>query len=295
MDVLLFLFSLFYFSLGDIDYGTQRCVDQTGIIRSEGETWIADGCRQCSCTNGNVVCQKLHIRCYPRPHPHCIEIPGPCCPQWDCSTTGPDCSAVFCPGPPQDGCRPIIPPGECCAVDWVCPDCSLVFCPIPPRKDCQPIVPPGECCPIDYVCPDCSTVRCAGPPQPHCQPIFHGGECCPIKWDCGCNDFQGMIRKQGEVWKDPVTPCTVCSCHDRIVECFTENCNTGCTDHQGAPRNEKETWQDPIDPCTFCSCENGIVSCFVRDCPPPPHIPCTRPPHPGQCCLDCNPSLTYYH
>ncbi|XP_071548217.1 von Willebrand factor C and EGF domain-containing protein-like isoform X2 [Panulirus ornatus] len=154
--LLVLMFSLFTVSFGDIFYGIQHCVDETGQTRSEGETWTANGCRQCSCTRGNIICRQLHVRCYPRPHPHCVEIPGPCCPQWDCSMTG-------------------------------------------------------------------------------------------------------------------------------------------CTDQQGAPRNEGETWQDPIDPCTFCSCEHGMVTCFVRDCPPPPHVPCTRPPHPGQCCLDCNPSLSYYH
>ncbi|XP_071548212.1 protein kinase C-binding protein NELL1-like isoform X2 [Panulirus ornatus] len=176
--VILVLFSAFRSSVGS-GLRIDQCMDQKGQVQMDGAVWIAEGCRECMCMDGSVMCHRLEVDCPPRPMGKCVEIHGPCCPEWDCAMSS-----------------------------------------------------------------------------------------------IGCQDPQGMLRDEGELWSDPSTPCTVCSCHEGIVECLRDecscdpNCNLGCIDHQGAPRNEGEMWRDPMDPCTSCSCEFGMVSCYPQDCPP---------------------------
>ncbi|XP_071548225.1 uncharacterized protein [Panulirus ornatus] len=289
-----------------------RCVDGTGLLRAEGDRWVIEGCQECMCQDGKVECVRLEVDCPPRPLGHCVEVPGPCCPEWECTVMHQDCTAVSCPAPPRPGCQPIIPEGQCCAVDWRCgdcpdlpcpgpptagckpfypplaccpewdcsPGCSAVICPGPPQPSCRPIIPEGECCAVDWVCPDCSLVLCEGPPHPGCRPIIPVGECCAVDWVCpNCS----AVRCAGPPQPGcrPIIPAGECCAVDWIC---------GCVDDQGLLRDEGENWQDPVDPCSHCVCRKGEVKCFLQDCAPPPPWPCHPPRLQGQCCPNyCDP------
>ena len=61
------------------------CVDEHGIIRPLGISWMPNGCFQCECAAGQEIsCRALPVACEPQPSPSCVKIPGPCCPKWDC-------------------------------------------------------------------------------------------------------------------------------------------------------------------------------------------------------------------
>ncbi|XP_071548653.1 uncharacterized protein [Panulirus ornatus] len=61
------------------------CVDHLGIIQSDGSEWLENPCRLCRCDNGRVSCHYVPPQdCPPAPQPHCRELPGDCCPSWDC-------------------------------------------------------------------------------------------------------------------------------------------------------------------------------------------------------------------
>ena len=66
-----------------------RCVDNTGVLREEGEKFIIGRCKKCEClAGGKVKCDKVRAECPPLPTiiPHqCTVKEGPCCPILDCS------------------------------------------------------------------------------------------------------------------------------------------------------------------------------------------------------------------
>ncbi|XP_071548138.1 kielin/chordin-like protein [Panulirus ornatus] len=65
-----------------VDY---YCVDETGLIRGEDERWSLHKCQECQCKGGVVICQRLDQNCPSKPNGYCVEVPGPCCPEWNCT------------------------------------------------------------------------------------------------------------------------------------------------------------------------------------------------------------------
>ncbi|KAK4305733.1 hypothetical protein Pmani_022392 [Petrolisthes manimaculis] len=251
------------------------CMEQNGIIRMEGSEWYVTPCRKCGCERGVVDCTNVSPVCPPAPEPHCIAIPGSCCPTWDCRVqtgcidergthralgdTWPD---------PRDPCN-----------IWVCTRNGPVNMPL---KQCHPLpLPPNSDCRVVVV------------------------DCCNT-WDCstgGCTDGSGH-HEIGDKWLDPTDPCTILTCtHSGIQKsnvkcppippppqegcqmvkeqcCYVWRCS-GCVDQNGVPHEEGSMWEDPRDPCTIHVCMNGQIETFqksvIEPCPrpgPKPHEGC---------------------
>ncbi|MPC18531.1 hypothetical protein E2C01_011417 [Portunus trituberculatus] len=71
------------------DCNEQRCVDETGMLREEGEKFYMGRCRRCECLpSGRVVCKPVDHACPPIPTAiprHCTVVKGLCCDTLNCS------------------------------------------------------------------------------------------------------------------------------------------------------------------------------------------------------------------
>ncbi|XP_064082484.1 kielin/chordin-like protein [Macrobrachium nipponense] len=245
------------------------CVDESGIVRSAGETWMPTRCSHCECTAGQVVdCKPAPVACEPQPNPSCEEIPGPCCPTWKCSDQ-------FCVD--NDGKRREI------NEEWGGP---CIFHSCSPRGILT------------------SIIDCARPPvlNGSCELFTPSGKCCPVV-SCGCIDSKGVGRKLHEEWGGPciVHTCTAQGVITRIEDCaplplLNSSCELftpegkccpvvrcGCVDDKGIRRAINETWGTP---CIINTCTTNGITTIVKDCarPPPLNGTCKLVFKEGQCC-----------
>lgn len=51
----------------------------------DGSEWLETPCKKCRCVNSVITCWAVTPVCPPPPEPHCIELPGECCPTYDCT------------------------------------------------------------------------------------------------------------------------------------------------------------------------------------------------------------------
>ncbi|XP_071548226.1 kielin/chordin-like protein [Panulirus ornatus] len=240
-----------------LDY---HCVDETGLVRAQGSTWFPDECRECRCSNSTLTCQKLEVHCPPRPYSHCVEIPGLCCPEWDCPkgcidedgqhrelgsswfshpcifhiceeegivTRIQDC---FLDDPIHPSCEVYTPEGECCP-HWHCSGCvDKAGNYREPGHDWSS----GDPC-ITYRCTDGQIkethVQCTKTPAPHpgCYEYTPVGDCCP-KWNCSrCVDYTGTYHPLYDEWKSD--PCTTHFCTEKGTRTRRVECHLGPAPH----------------------------------------------------------------
>ncbi|XP_043243420.1 kielin/chordin-like protein isoform X3 [Amphibalanus amphitrite] len=271
--------------------GPADCEDPNGQIRPHNSNWTsADGCTIYKCFDGvisssNVVCDVIAS-----PSPDCVSvnIPGQCCPVYDCPHYGTrDCTdpsgalrAHNSSWSSADGCT-----------IYTCSDGAIssttIKCPEPASYLCVPVNAPGQCCPT-FVCPnddapqDCTdstgtvrphnsswtsadsctvyrcfngtitgtSIRCVVPPDftPDCLPVYTPGQCCP--------DF----------------------------ECPTSGDGQGCLTPDGRPVAHNTTMVSE-DGCITYHCQSGFLAASTIDCARPPTDPdCVPVRTPGQCC-----------
>ncbi|XP_053649311.2 kielin/chordin-like protein isoform X1 [Cherax quadricarinatus] len=266
------------------DHGTcddfMVCVDETGLIQTEGATWYPNECQTCTCTDSTVYCHNLPVSCPPPPHSYCTEIPGPCCPQWNCSSgcvdesgqhrdlgsswyscpclyhtctkTGITTSIKECylPDPVHSMCLKFTPENECCP-QWNCSGCT------DPAGNYHV---PGEewtttdpC--ISFVCTEDGIkeqrVECALTSRPHegCSTYLPAGSCCP-KWNCsGCSDHTGH-HPVLEVWK--IDHCTTRVCTMTGIQTTRESCQLVPAPHNTCVKHILPNKCCPVWRCRGC-------------------------------------------
>lgn len=63
----------------------EHCVKDNGMTEIDGSEWLETPCKKCRCVNSVITCWAVTPVCPPLPEPHCIELPGECCPTYDCT------------------------------------------------------------------------------------------------------------------------------------------------------------------------------------------------------------------
>ncbi|XP_006820547.1 kielin/chordin-like protein [Saccoglossus kowalevskii] len=285
-----------------------------------GETWTTlDGCKQCTCIDGNVDCvsqQICQVECQ-----HGVLLPGDCCSQCtDCLYNGKTFS---------DGSTFVVNGETCtqCSCQSGTVQCTTQTCP---HINClQTHIPEGSCCPVckDDGCVDnygrrhenndewrhpvdnCVLCRCIGDTinceTEQCQPTCsHGVKkpelCCPVCQGCL---YRGVEYLDGDDVNNG-NPCSQCTCNSGTVDCIPIICpqvrchnptilpNECCPvchecTYSQSTFQDGETFVDPRNPCLLCTCEAGVVDCnrLDLDCIPE----CS---HPGRmvdvCCPVCD-------
>ncbi|KAF4520744.1 hypothetical protein B566_EDAN004864, partial [Ephemera danica] len=167
------------------------------VERAHGEEW-SDGCRQCACSNGAVLCSLMAC---PRCPGVSVTVDGECCPRCNGSSSevaGSGSSAC------QSADGAVREAGSRWRLEAACAWCECrhggqVLCgaeaSCPPAACAAPVAVTGECCP-----------RCmAAPHRPQADAPL-----CP----------EG--RAEGEAWRD--SACSSCVCLKGRAVCFEETC-----------------------------------------------------------------------
>lgn len=248
------------------------CVDDTGLVQAEGAMWSPDECHTCVCNGSEVSCSKTPESCPLPPNKFCVENPGRCCPQWNCSF----------------GCIDDAGEHHELGSSWHSTPCTYHTCTqngmITLIEDC--FLPP----PVHHSCTE----------------ITQENECCP-RWHCsGCTDAAGNYHELCHEWTDS-DPCLVFTCtphgiSEKLLVCEKQdqphagcynytspgeccpkwNCS-GCVDQSGYhPLLSKWT----SDFCTTHSCTWNGIQTTREDCElePAPHHTCLQYTPPQQCC-----------
>ncbi|KAK3887112.1 hypothetical protein Pcinc_008771 [Petrolisthes cinctipes] len=253
----------------------EHCVKDNGIAVTDGSEWQETPCKRCRCVNSVISCWKVKPVCPPAPEPHCIELPGECCPTYDCTKPRVCVDSLGIEHPVGD--------------EWLDPLdlCVRVYC-----TEFGTVKQPLGCIPPPP------------PPHQHCSLVTKPGQCCPT-WECSvCVDDYGVKHDLGETWHHPGGPCMVYECTvegpvqkpsricpvlpprpntycTAIVQdcCPTWNCtgSRGCVDDFGVHHAVGDSWTDPKDPCIRHLCtSNGIQTEFPICIPqqPRPNVDC---------------------
>ncbi|XP_045589588.2 kielin/chordin-like protein isoform X1 [Procambarus clarkii] len=211
------------------------CVDDTGLVRAEGDEWRPDECHLCQCQGGSAVCIKLEIQCPPSPHSSCLEVPCTCCPRWECPVELTeqhlnDSSEIALRSgfsvhhygghrtwsiwKPLEGIKHYLS-----SLHGKIPS-------VPSTGPCQSLHDIGKTWSTNDPCSKAVCTRtgiqitrekCSGGPlHPNCLQFTPKGECCP-KWNCsGCFDSAGNYFHYKVVWVSK--PCTTFECTERGIE-----------------------------------------------------------------------------
>ncbi|XP_077998040.1 cysteine-rich motor neuron 1 protein-like isoform X2 [Glandiceps talaboti] len=178
-------------SSGQFEAGVKVCHSSDGEYYVEGETWNIDGCTQCVCYDGHVLCSPMV------------------------------CPPVPCDNPVLDSCCPVCPtevtpsdllPVSCISIDgaehhhrdtWKEDDCTSCVCSH------------GQIKCYSHVCP---LVQCK-------TPVLKKGQCCPTCLDTARQkycEYENQIYTDGERWN--VSACIQCHCQDGVSVCPPLEC-----------------------------------------------------------------------
>ncbi|XP_048463240.1 von Willebrand factor C and EGF domain-containing protein-like [Rhincodon typus] len=298
-----------------------------GTLHQDGATWMVSECVECSCQEGEVLCQPIicESSCS-----HQVREEGQCCGTCDkCLYEGMVVNHEDVFSPSNDNCTLCV----CISgnVKCITPECPPVTCEKPILLDCCPICP-AECTDQDTVYPhgteftrpgaDCiicvclnGEVECSYSPCPvlDCARenwFLEPGQCCftcrQDKSIKGCFiDDNGIEFPVGQIWS-PGDPCEVCVCQEdgsivcKRTECLETcahpilvpgqccpDCSAGCT-YGGVTYQNNESFPSTSDSCLTCICLSGSAACSPMEC----KARCTYPFHSeGECCplcIDCN-------
>ncbi|XP_056138469.1 kielin/chordin-like protein [Lampris incognitus] len=214
-----------------------------------------EGCQDCTCTRGEVVCVKRTCPAVPCPHP---ALDGCVCGVCDgCHFNGRDCFSGERFTHPTDHCQlcSCLNGGVAC----VPVSCPSVLC-------ARPVTPPGECCPI-----------CTGVCLHQREEYQSGTSFTPPTDPCStCTCLNEVVTCQKR-------PCPVQCTHPVPSDACCPICDS-CL-YEGVAHTDRHTFTPSSNPCQRCTCVGGTVTCVPILCPP---TPCARPiTKPGQCCPQC--------
>ncbi|XP_078589548.1 cysteine-rich motor neuron 1 protein-like isoform X1 [Branchiostoma floridae x Branchiostoma japonicum] len=198
------------------------CHSPGGEYFVEGETWQLDQCTQCTCHNGQVLCDTE--ACPPLLCQNPIRTDGSCC-----AVCPDDTGADMFPLPP-DMSEPILCHGEegemfLHGESWKANVCTSCVC-LHGNITCY-----SETCP---------PVRCK-------RPVLRKGQCCPQCLDASnavttCR-YNGQTYREGEKWN--IDQCTHCYCVGGHQMCSQRICMP-----QLCPEEEQITL--PGECCPVC-------------------------------------------
>ncbi|XP_071808664.1 kielin/chordin-like protein [Asterias amurensis] len=274
------------------------CTDWNGIVRETGESWKEGRCMDCFCYSGGKACSSPMCM-GPPARQQCRIRPGTeddCCHQYDCEGSLGVAEEASCTD--KDG--HVREHGE----RWKEGRC----------KDC--------------LCDDgssaCSTPKCRGPPAGKECKVMPGTEenCCP-EYNCvdelvmvtTCTDWNGIVRENGEEWKEG--KCVDCFCSSGRRVCVSTMCagppagqqcrirpgteddcchqydcevSSPCVLPDGTIHTHGDRWS--VGKCMSCLCNNGLSECNSPMCLGPPmsdQYCSVRPGTEENCCpeYDC--------
>ncbi|XP_028305155.1 kielin/chordin-like protein isoform X2 [Gouania willdenowi] len=282
----------------------------------EGHRWQTDIDTVCSCTSGEVVCQRITqtSRCEPDGRVHNVSYttvdgcqtyeckdnncsPTPCHPQ-DCAQKTPckasneDCSPAPCH--PQD-CKPDEPTANECA------HCTHNGIQYNNGAQWRSAENPCDICYCVEGHVHCQREQCDTPCKKNPSPAAPADACCSACSGCVVN---GLDYPDGA--RVPTSDqCQECACVNGKVECSGVRCPAvlcrNPVHHPGdcCPRCDHceyesqayvngQKFSSNTDPCVQCRCTDGEVSCERTDssCPTPR---CSHPARrKGECCPTCS-------
>uniref|UniRef100_H3DPF7 Kielin cysteine rich BMP regulator n=1 Tax=Tetraodon nigroviridis TaxID=99883 RepID=H3DPF7_TETNG len=286
-----------------------------GLTYGDGQIFPGeDGCQNCTCSRGEVVCAQQRCPAVLCSHP---ALDGCACGVCDgCLFYGRSCFNGEQFPNPADRC-------QLCSCSSGSVVCSRLSCP---SVACvNPVTLPEDCCPrctgvcrhlgTEYQsgttfaspsdpCSSCSclneVVTCQRRPCPvQCSHPVPSGTCCPV---CDSCLYEGVVHTHGHTFTLSSNPCKRCTCTRGTVTCVPVVCpQTPCLRPvtkpgqccpvcgvcrlDGREFSEGQTWTLSSNHCSTCTCQAGEVKCASPDCP---KLPCMHQvTDPGTCCPRC--------
>ncbi|KAJ7329303.1 hypothetical protein JRQ81_015477, partial [Phrynocephalus forsythii] len=271
----------------------------------EGSQWLSplDPCQQCSCVQGESVCDPLPCETTLCSHP--APGPGRCCPLChDCLFEGEryahgqafkpeSCLQCSCQPCQRDGGG-----GGCTYEGRDRPDGSRWLSSSTPCMACMCADGVATC--AEIVCISSCINQIEVP-----------GECCPLCAEC---TYEGRVYGPGETFQPGQDPCEICTCElmsdgEQHLQCYRKQCPSllDCPRDQILPPGAGHccpTCAEALsnctsslvgneihatdEPCYSCQCKDLTWVCVHRGCPPLSCPPAERfTPH-GACCPICD-------
>ncbi|XP_067245483.1 kielin/chordin-like protein [Chanodichthys erythropterus] len=273
------------------DHTKQKCVYE-GRQLDEGYRWSSDSRTSCSCTNGQVQCNRLsecsfHGNIYKNGD---VFSPDDC-NRCTCKRERVECDVNPCPS--QSCEEPSVPKRSCCRdCQTKCEHHGQIY------ENGDVFVSRSNPC-LNCKCSNsqvsCNPIQCPNTPCPN--PYRRRGECCPT---CSVCDVVGRPYKGSF---STVDGCQTCTCQGGKQSCVNvQQCPQTCQDGVKPPfgsccrdcsrcifKGEVVlnglSFQPPRDPCRRCVCNEGNIACETQSCPT---SPCRLVETVGgQCCPRC--------
>ncbi|KAH0621078.1 hypothetical protein JD844_022102 [Phrynosoma platyrhinos] len=264
-----------------------------GVLYENGSRWIEPGCLNCSCEDGQVLCQAVtcEVTCS---HP-IAAVEGECCPSCrGCLYYGVSRSEGEVFSLSEENCTVCV----CLAgnVSCISPECTPSPCPSSAQSDCCPCQP-VEChfrgqtytdgTEFSLDGDDCTTCVCRVgvvlwmTMELNFQLDRSGHRVIPVSY-ASASSF--LLQADGSVSCKRTDCLETCPHPIRIPGQCCPDCSAGCT-YAGRIFYNNETFPSVLDPCLSCICLLGSVACSPVDC----IVFCTYPFHPeGECCPVCH-------
>ncbi|XP_067246073.1 kielin/chordin-like protein [Chanodichthys erythropterus] len=273
------------------DHTKLKCVYE-GRQLDEGYRWSSDSRTSCSCTNGQVQCNRLsecsfHGNIYKNGD---VFSPDDC-NRCTCKRERVECDVNPCPS--QSCEEPSVPKRSCCRdCQTKCKHHGQIY------ENGDVFVSRSNPC-LNCKCSNsqvsCNPIQCPNTPCPN--PYRRRGECCPT---CSVCDVVGRPYKGSF---STVDGCQTCTCQGGKQSCVNmQQCPQTCQDGVKPPFGSccrdcsrcifkgevvlnGVSFQPPRDPCRRCVCNEGNIACETQSCPT---SPCRLVETVGgQCCPRC--------
>uniref|UniRef100_A0AAX7VKR4 Fraser extracellular matrix complex subunit 1 n=1 Tax=Astatotilapia calliptera TaxID=8154 RepID=A0AAX7VKR4_ASTCA len=290
-----------------------------GAVRYHGDMWNSTGCEFCTCSRGQVLCQRAECGRVECPQgSELVNLPGKCCPE--CSSAKPSCvhkgkSYKNLARWSDGSCREC----ECHDAQVTCYLRSCRTCPLGTLA----VIQDGQCC------PECHQVQChadclsCSGTSDHCdscrdpQALLHLGRClsvCPVgfyaegrvcaacqsscatcssRWDCqSCGSRLPLLNPDRS---QCLASCPPGSYQHDPTHC--RYCHESCSECRGPSQQECVSCSDPVallkDGVCVLDCGTGFYSregvCHACD------SSCAScfPDNPK--CMSCPPGTALHH
>ncbi|XP_048024021.1 kielin/chordin-like protein isoform X2 [Megalobrama amblycephala] len=273
------------------DHTKLKCVYE-GRQLDEGYRWSSDSRTSCSCTNGQVQCNRLsecsfHGNIYSNGD---VFSPDDC-NRCTCKRERVECDVNPCPS--QSCEEPSVPKRSCCRdCQTKCKHEGQIY------ENGDVFVSRSNPC-LNCKCSNsqvsCNRIQCPNTPCPN--PYRRRGECCPTCSACHVDGrpYNGSFST--------VDGCQTCTCQGGNQACVNvQQCPQTCQDGVKPPFGSccrdcsrcnfkgevvlnGVSFQPPRDPCRRCVCNEGNIACDTQSCPT---SPCRLVETVGgQCCPRC--------
>ncbi|XP_035766601.1 extracellular matrix protein FRAS1 [Neolamprologus brichardi] len=290
-----------------------------GAVRYHGDMWNSTGCEFCTCSRGQVLCQRAECGRVECPQgSELVNLPAKCCPE--CSSAKPSCvhkgkSYKNLARWSDGSCREC----ECHDAQVTCYLRSCRTCPLGTLA----VIQDGQCCPeCHQVQCHADCLSCSGTPD-HCdscrdpQALLHLGRClsvCPVgfyaegrvcaacqsscatcssRWDCqSCGSRLPLLNPDRS---QCLASCPPGSYQHDPTHC--RYCHESCSECRGPSQQECASCSDPAallkDGACVLDCGTGFYSregvCHACD------SSCAScfPDNPK--CMSCPPGTALHH